>query len=81
MWSFLVGKIVVLNYVSIIIIMFVHIKLCNILNQLLIIISMNSLGCTTLNKTKGATSGAGVAYPSRAPELNLVFVGFMLLQL
>ena len=28
-----------------------------------------------------ATSGAGVAYPSGAPELTLVFVGFVLLQL
>ena len=27
------------------------------------------------------TSGAGVAYPSEAYELTLVFVGFMLLQL
>ena len=31
--------------------------------------------------TTGATSGAGVAYPSGAPELTLVFLGFVLLQL
>ena len=29
----------------------------------------------------GATSGVGVSYPSGAPELILVFVGFVLLQL
>ena len=29
----------------------------------------------------GATSGAGVTYPSGAPELTLVFVGFVLFQL
>ena len=34
-----------------------------------------------LSNTMGAISGAGVAYPSRAPELTLVFVGFVLLQL
>ena len=34
-----------------------------------------------LSNTTGATSGAGVANPSGAPELTLVFVGFVLLQL
>ena len=34
-----------------------------------------------LSNTTGGTSEAGVAYPSGAPELTLVFVGFVLLQL
>ena len=34
-----------------------------------------------LSNTTGATSGAGVAYPSGEHELTLVFVGFVLLQL
>ena len=32
-----------------------------------------------LSNTMGATSGAGVCYHSRAPELTLVFIGFVLL--
>ena len=35
----------------------------------------------TLSNTTDAISGAGVAYPFGAPELTLVFVGFVLLQL
>ena len=34
-----------------------------------------------MSKTTGAPSGAGVAYHSGTPELTLVFVGFVLLQL
>ena len=36
---------------------------------------------TTMGYTTGVTSGAGVAYPSGAPEITLIFVGFVLLQL
>ena len=35
----------------------------------------------TMSYTMGATSAAGVAYPSETPELTLVFEGFVLLQL
>ena len=34
-----------------------------------------------MNNTTGATSGAGVAYPSGAPEFTFGFVRFVLLQL
>ena len=44
----------------------------------IVYVKLYELGLRTLT---GTTSGAGAAYPSGAPELDLVFIRFVLLKL